>query len=205
MGFICRVLWIILSVIRNILRYLPQTKKIQVPHLPPPREFWLPPVVIHCWPSMCLFKVILRQFEVVFRCLEWECCTFQKIDENSFKSTDTMTVFTRRQSAIYFESWFEMRILNHDSKYGIFDRVYAKSRWDLWFEMRISNHGPEVFSSYESQITNLDVIWHTHGPKYRISNRDSRCALKIWHFAVLWKQSIYICKHCISSLNSSLK
>ena len=28
------------------------------------------------------------------------------------------TVFTRRQSA-YFESWFEMRILNHDSKYGI--------------------------------------------------------------------------------------
>ena len=59
--------------------------------------------------------------------------------------------------------------------------------------MRISNHGPEVFSSYASQITNLDVIWRTHGPKYRISNRDSRCASRITiqntHFAVVWKQS----------------
>ena len=36
------------------------------------------------------FKVILRRFEVVSWCLEWECCTFQNIDENSFKSTNTM-------------------------------------------------------------------------------------------------------------------
>ena len=104
----------------------------------------------------------------------------------------TKTVFTRRQSA-YFESWFEMRMLNHDSKYSILDRVYAKSRRDSWFEMRISNHSPEVFSSYASLITNLDVIWRTHGPKYRISNRDSRCASRITiqntHFAVVWKQS----------------
>ena len=94
---------------------------------------------------------------------------------------------------VYLESWFEMRILNHDSKYGILDRVYAKSRRDSWFEMRISNHGPEVFSSYASQIMNLDVIWRTHGPEYRISNRDSRCASRITiqntHFAVVWKQS----------------
>ena len=44
-----------------------------------------------------------------------------------------------------------------------------------------------------SQITNLDVIWRTHGPKYLISNRDSRCASRITiqntHFAVVWKQS----------------
>ena len=33
------------------------------------------------------FKMILRKFEVVFWCLEWECCTFQKIVENLFKST----------------------------------------------------------------------------------------------------------------------
>ena len=32
------------------------------------------------------FKVIPRRFEVVSWCLEWECCTFQKIDKNSFKS-----------------------------------------------------------------------------------------------------------------------
>ena len=30
--------------------------------------------------SNLLFTVILRKFEVVFWCLEWECCTFQKID-----------------------------------------------------------------------------------------------------------------------------
>ena len=38
------------------------------------------------------FKVILRKFEVVFWCLEWECCTFQKTDENSFKSSNTYTM-----------------------------------------------------------------------------------------------------------------
>ena len=31
------------------------------------------------------FKLILRRFAVVFLCLKWECCTFQKTDENSFK------------------------------------------------------------------------------------------------------------------------
>ena len=31
------------------------------------------------------FELILRKFEFVFWCLVWECCTFQKIDENSFK------------------------------------------------------------------------------------------------------------------------
>ena len=33
------------------------------------------------------FKVILRRCEVVFWCLEWECCTFWKTDGNAFKST----------------------------------------------------------------------------------------------------------------------
>ena len=30
------------------------------------------------------FKLILRRFEVVFWCLEWECCTFWKIDQWKF-------------------------------------------------------------------------------------------------------------------------
>ena len=39
------------------------------------------------------FNVILRKFEVVFWCLEWECCTFQKIyDFSSFKSTNGFNV-----------------------------------------------------------------------------------------------------------------
>ena len=33
--------------------------------------------------------MILRRFEVIFKCLEWECCTFWKIDGDSFKSTNT--------------------------------------------------------------------------------------------------------------------
>ena len=36
-----------------------------------------------------LFKLILRRFEVVSWCLEWECCTFWKIERNSFKSINS--------------------------------------------------------------------------------------------------------------------
>ena len=35
------------------------------------------------------FELTLRRFEVVFCRLECECCTFSKIDGNSFKSTNT--------------------------------------------------------------------------------------------------------------------
>ena len=37
--------------------------------------------------------MILLRFEVVFWSLEWECCTFQNIDENSFKSTNTTYMY----------------------------------------------------------------------------------------------------------------
>ena len=36
------------------------------------------------------FKLILRRFEVVFWCLEWEYCIVWKIDGNSLKSTNTI-------------------------------------------------------------------------------------------------------------------
>ena len=41
------------------------------------------------------FKLILRSFEVVFWCLEWECCPSWKIDRNSFKSTNIHTMALR--------------------------------------------------------------------------------------------------------------
>ena len=44
-------------------------------------------------------KLILRRFEVVFWCLGRECCTFWKIDGNSFKSTNTILLHG-------FNSWF---------------------------------------------------------------------------------------------------
>ena len=39
---------------------------------------------MHCWTWICLFRLILRRFEVVFSlfwCLEWECCSFERIME----------------------------------------------------------------------------------------------------------------------------
>ena len=53
-----------------------------------PREFYhrfvcIAPSSDHSLLSLNLpFKVILWRFEVVFWCLEWKCCTVQKIDEN---------------------------------------------------------------------------------------------------------------------------
>ena len=50
-----------------------------------------------------------------------------------------------------------------------------------------------------SQIANRDVIWRTHGPKYRLSNFYSRCTSRIkiqnTHFAVVWKQSLFLYVH----------
>ena len=43
------------------------------------------------------------------------------------------------------------------------------------------------------QIMHRDVIWRTHGPKYHLSNFNSKCAFRIklqnTHFAVVWKHS----------------
>ena len=47
------------------------------------------------------------------------------------------------------------------------------------------------------KITHRYVIWHTHGPKYRLSNFNSKCAFRIkiqnTHFAIVWKQSKLCC------------
>ena len=46
------------------------------------------------------------------------------------------------------------------------------------------------------QMTHRDVIWRTHGPKYRHWNDHSNCAIQIIiqiaHFALMWKQAIYV-------------
>ena len=44
------------------------------------------------------FEVIVKRFEVVFWCLEWECYTFQNTDENSLKSTNTIMALKCIQS-----------------------------------------------------------------------------------------------------------
>ena len=106
--------------------------------------------------------------QIASRCKENTSFSIKLVSKRAYKWDfsavwkHSMAVFTRQQS-VYFESWLEMRILNHDSKYGILDRVYAKKHRESWFEMRISNHVSDVFWSYASQITILDVFWRTHG------------------------------------------
>ena len=45
--------------------------------------------------------------------------------------------------------------------------------------MRNSNDGPDHHLKCAFQITHRDVIWRTHGPKYRLSNFNSKCAFRI--------------------------
>ena len=56
------------------------------------------------------FEVILRWCEVVFWCLEWECCTFQKIDENSFKSSNNMALSEPSQDSNLLVNCSDMHI-----------------------------------------------------------------------------------------------
>ena len=93
MGFVYRVLWIL----KALWVVLSETFKVlggggggcpwEFYH----RFMYISPSSDHSLLIFILsFKVIVsRVFEVVLWCLEWECSTFQKTDENSFKSTNT--------------------------------------------------------------------------------------------------------------------
>ena len=97
MGFVYRVvwalkaLWIFLSETINFLRKLHKTNILGCPRKFYHRVMYIAPSSGHISLNLnMLFKFVLRRFEVVFWCLEWECCTFWKIDGNSFKSTNTI-------------------------------------------------------------------------------------------------------------------
>ena len=98
MGFIYRVvrvlkaLWIFLSETINFSEKI----AIKLTFSWCPRKFYhrvlyIAPSSGHIsLKSYMPFNFILRRFEVVFWCLEWECCIFWKIDGNSFNSTNTI-------------------------------------------------------------------------------------------------------------------
>ena len=90
---------IVLSETINILRNLQKTNIFRMP----PRI--LSYVYVHVAPSSdpfigdpqslsLPFKVILnlRRFEVIFWCLEWECCTFQTTVDNSNRSNPSNAI-----------------------------------------------------------------------------------------------------------------
>ena len=101
---------------------------------------------------------------------------------------------TTAKCVFWIVIWIVIRDAHLESRFKIqyFDRVYAKKHRESWFEMRNSKTHLRRDLRCASQITILDVFWRTHGPKYCISNRDSRCAFLITiqntHFAVVWKQ-----------------
>ena len=107
MGFVYRVvwvlkgLWIVLSETINIFRNLHKTNILGCPWKFYHRVVYIAPSSGHELLKFNLpFKLILRRFEVVFWCLEWECCPFQKIDEIQSKFTNT-TIMALKQFYIF--------------------------------------------------------------------------------------------------------
>ena len=112
--------------------------------------------------------------------------------------------------------WIAHFELKFERRYSL-DRVYAKMRnlkcaiqmmvrtiiWIAHFKLRIAMW----FGVHTVQNTIIRIIiwithfklcivmwfWRTHGPNYRLSNFNSKCAfrikIQITHFAVVWKQS----------------
>ena len=79
-----------------------KNKHFQMPPQNFTRVMYIAPSSGHIFLKLNMpFKLILRRFEVVFWCLEWECCTFWKIDGNSFKSTNTILFVYKGQSIDY--------------------------------------------------------------------------------------------------------
>ena len=64
--------------------------------------------------------VILRNYEVVFWCMEWAKCTFKKIDENSFNSTSTILWHAQVTFRLEFDSnsWLSFDSSSSDSDGG---------------------------------------------------------------------------------------
>ena len=97
MGFVYRVVWVLKSPVDLFVWNHQFSEKIaKLKFSGCPRKFYHR--IIYIAPSSghislnfnMPFKLILRRFEVIFWCLEWECCTFWKKDGNSFKSTNTI-------------------------------------------------------------------------------------------------------------------
>ena len=89
---VLKALWIVWSETINIMRKLHKTNIFgDAPENFTIGLWYIAPSSGHELMNLDLpFKLILRRFEVVFWCVEWVCCTFWKINGNSFKSTNTI-------------------------------------------------------------------------------------------------------------------
>ena len=117
--------------------------------------------------------MILRRFEVVFWCLEWECCTFSTIDGNAFKSTNT----------IYYgfksERFWILKLPQSSSNARSHPHKNFTAIWSTWKYVRLplkykqnSNADSSIFPKDVMKSTIPAVIcyslynmWKTSGPQ----------------------------------------
>ena len=160
MGFVYRVLWvvkalwIVLSETINILRNLQKQTFLGCP-----REFchmfiYIAPSRGHSLLTPSLpFKVILRRFEVVFWCLEWDCVAdwWKFIQIHQYYTTALM-------------KWADFSFLFSKA----FDNLY---RWRTWFVLDdggwcggAGSTRPSIIvgDDTELELISLRQIWH-HG------------------------------------------
>ena len=81
------------------------------------------------------FKVVLRRFEVVFWYLEWECCTFWKINGNSFKSTNTINVHVYMYMALKLRNDSFSKCGKYSQERVDFVPLFLY-QWNIWFKKK---------------------------------------------------------------------
>ena len=79
--------------------------------------------------NMPLKLFFLRRFEVVFWCLEWECCTFWKIDGNSFKSTNTIQCVPQKRKPVFSVRYLLCHARSIQTIYFIIKSIFSSFIW----------------------------------------------------------------------------
>ena len=146
-----RVLWVlkilVLCFVWNFeyLRKLHRTNILRMPRKFYHRFMYIAPSSVLCieWTLICLFKLILRRFEVVFWCLEWECCRLLKdFVGNSFKSTHTIALKKKIHSwnvGFLFWKHYYWLILNVQLPVWIQVFMHSEGLWVTCLSRRLIN------------------------------------------------------------------
>ena len=141
--WVLKALWTFLSETINFLRKLHKTNIFGLPRKFYHRVMYIAPSSGHISLDFNMpFKLILRRFEVVFWSLEWECCTFGKIDGNSFKSTNTIMyyVFNPWSHLPVTSSWkshdrprpFSRNVMPNGTCLATSLIAVTESTWQVW-------------------------------------------------------------------------
>ena len=112
---------------------------------------------------MSYWKGILRRFEVVFWCLEWQCCTFQKIDEDLFKSIMGLMhavnnlAHPKCELLFYYRNFPSINVWYYDTNkrnlvYGIIFSCETQRKKKLTLQFNISYNFSKWFAAIQLTI-----------------------------------------------------